>query len=363
MLVQLKAICEQILHRPLAADDDLFAAGLNVNRALNIVRLFWLESGVELDVNTFIERRSLAAIAAMLAEGRTGPDGKAILLRAGEGTPLFAYAGGVSVFLEIRELIQSLDYCGPVYGLRLTPFERSPNEAATVDDEVRESVATVKSIQPEGPYRLLGYSFGGVLALEVARALEAGGDEVAFCGMIDTPQNDHVWPFRLWADLMVRRGVRRLKLACRRLVDPQSRSPVAVASCAAVPQDALARLSRPGRGRPALFRFRSPRHPEYPYFAPQWSGGNTPVYTQRACELLRLKGLFRPSVYGGRVAFFVAAQGSPVDCDPHAVWQPYLPNAEWVRMKGNHLSIVVGRNARLLAGEISRRLSAGQAAP
>ena len=85
MLEQLKTACEQILRRPIAPDDDLFAAGLNVNRALNIVRLFWLETGVELDVNTFIERRSLNDIASMLGEGHTGPTGKAILLRGGEG--------------------------------------------------------------------------------------------------------------------------------------------------------------------------------------------------------------------------------------------------------------------------------------
>lgn len=361
MLEQLKAICEQILRRPLAADDDLFAAGLNVNRALNIVRLFWLESGVELDVNTFIERRSLSEIASMLAEGRSGPEDKAILLQAGKGAPLFAYAGGVSVFLEIRELVQSLDYCGPVYGLRMTPFERPPGDAATVDDEVREAVAVIKSIQPEGPYRLLGYSFGGVLALEVARALESAGDEVAFCGMIDTPQNDHAWPFHLWADLMMRRGLRKLKLAFRRLVVP--RSHMGAAACGDIlSKDALRRLSEAGRGRHLFFRFRSPQHPNYPYFAPQWVGGNTPVYTQRGRELLRLKGLFRPRPYQGRVTFFIAAQGSPVDCDPEALWRPYLSNAEWIRMKGNHLSIVVGRNARLLAGEISRRIAAGQVA-
>lgn len=362
MLEQLRAICERILRRPLAADEDLFAAGLNVNRALNIVRLFWLESGVELDVNTFIERRSLTEIAAMLAQGRTGPDGKAILLRAGAGTPLFAYAGGVSVFLEIRELVQSLDYSGPVYGLRVTPFERPPGEAATADEEVCEAIAAIKALQPHGPYRLLGYSFGGVLALEVARALEAAGDEVAFCGMIDTPQNDHVWPFHLWAGLMLRRFLRRLRLVYRGLLNGRGRSHLAVTGCDLAVPDPAGRLSKQGKGRPVFFRFRNPRHPDYPYLAPQWSGGNTPVYTQRACELLRLKGLFRPSAYSGRVVFFVAIQGSPIDCDPHAVWRPYLPNAEWVHMRGNHLSIVVGRNAHRLAGEISQRLAIGKAA-
>lgn len=358
MIERLKTICEQVLHRPLKPEDDLFACGLNVNRALNIVRLFWLESGVELDVNTFIERRSVAAIGAMLAEGRTGPEGKAVLLRAGRGAPLFAYAGGVSVLLEIHDLVQSLDFDGPVYGLRISPFERDPCEAATVEDEVREAVAAIKAIQPAGPYRLLGYSFGGVLALEIARALESRGDEVAFCGLIDTPQNDHVWPLRLWAGLMYRRALRRFTTLCQTARERRSGSRT---TCGLpVPSDAFARLSRPGRGHHLFFRFRDPRHPDYPYFAPQWFGGNTPVYARRACELLRLKGLFRPKPYAGRVTFFLAQQGSPVDCDAAAVWRPYLPAAEWVPMKGSHLSILIGRNGRSLAAEISGRLAVAE---
>lgn len=356
MLEPLKTICERVLHRAIALDDDLFTAGLNVNRALNIVRLFWLESGIELDVNTFIEKRSLAAIVTMLAEGHTGPEGKALLLRAGEGEPLFTYAGGVNVFLELHDVVQSLAFDGPVYGLRLTSCEGERKEPARVEDEVRESICAIRAIQPHGPYRLLGYSFGGVVALEVARALEQSGEKVAFCGMVDTPQNDHAWPLRLWAGLMCRRAMRRLRSIGQRFA--RGRKPAAAPKATVIPPEAIARLSAPSKGRHIFFRFRDPHHPEYPYFAPQWIGGHAPAYAQLGSEILRLKGLFRPKAYAGRVVFFLAAQGSPVDCDARTIWSPYLPGAEWVPMKGSHLSILVGRNGKMLASEISARLAA-----
>ena len=43
----------------------------------------------------------------------------------------------------------------------------------------------IKSVQPQGPYRLLGYSFGGTLALEMARQLRANGEHVALLAMLD----------------------------------------------------------------------------------------------------------------------------------------------------------------------------------
>ena len=46
-------------------------------------------------------------------------------------------------------------------------------------------IAEMKGIQPEGPYRVAGYSFGGVVAYEMARQLEAGGETVAFLGLLD----------------------------------------------------------------------------------------------------------------------------------------------------------------------------------
>jgi surfactin synthase thioesterase subunit len=45
----------------------------------------------------------------------------------------------------------------------------------------------VKRTQPKGPYALTGYSLGTTVAFELAKRLEANGDEVAFCAAMDSP--------------------------------------------------------------------------------------------------------------------------------------------------------------------------------
>ena len=55
-----------------------------------------------------------------------------------------------------------------------------------VDDWVDHALAVLDGLPVEPPYRLIGWSFGGVVAVEAARRLIAAGTPVAFVGMIDT---------------------------------------------------------------------------------------------------------------------------------------------------------------------------------
>jgi thioesterase domain-containing protein len=60
-----------------------------------------------------------------------------------------------------------------------------------------EYLTAVRNQQPQGPYFLCGYSFGGLVAFEVARRLTRDGTEVAFVGLLATlPPGHHV--LRLW---------------------------------------------------------------------------------------------------------------------------------------------------------------------
>src|SRR5205807_2348670 len=56
-----------------------------------------------------------------------------------------------------------------------------------VDDLVDGLVRRVRQAQPEGPYAIAGFSFGGVLAYELAGRLGADGDRVTWLGILDAP--------------------------------------------------------------------------------------------------------------------------------------------------------------------------------
>lgn len=351
MIDQLNGICQHALRRQISADDDLIAVGLNANRALNIIKAFYLATGVELDVNIFYSHRSVREITAALINGQSPDPGKIVTLRDGDITrPLFLYAGGVSCFLEMQDMIEALGFSGIIYGIRLTDFHQPPDNPADISQEVAASLAAVKAVAAHGPYRLAGYSFGGVFALNLARRLSTEGDDIGLLVMIDSPQNDHSWSWCQWAGLMRR----TLKRQIRQRVTGKTTNKDVSPSVAAIP---LLNDSPPRRGHQLAFRFRNPKNPDYPIYAPQWAGGYTPRYDRAARQLLQMKGLFRPRIYKGKVVFIHSQSGSPIDCDARTIWKAYLPNAEWVLAAGTHQSMMVGRNARAIAAMLDERLT------
>jgi pimeloyl-ACP methyl ester carboxylesterase len=54
-----------------------------------------------------------------------------------------------------------------------------------LEDMAAHYIQEIRKVQPHGPYRLLGYSFGGTVALEMAHQLRAAGEIVAPIGMLD----------------------------------------------------------------------------------------------------------------------------------------------------------------------------------
>lgn len=350
MMDQLNGICQHAMRRQIPPDTDLIAVGLNANRALNIIKAFYLATGVELDVNIFYSHRSVRAIATAVMSGQPLDPGKIVRLRDGDATqPLFLYAGGVSCFLEMQDMIESLNFPGMIYGIRLTDFDQSPDNPPDISQEVLASFAAVKSIAPHGPYRLAGYSFGGIFALELARQLIAQGYEIGLLAMIDSPQNDHSWSWRQWTGLMRRTVMRQIRQRLTTKATARERPSEAA-------NQSLYNGSPPRRGHQIALRFRNPKNPDYPLYAPQWAGGYTPFYDKAARQLLQMKGLFRPKIYKDKVVFIHSTGGSPLDCDASAIWKAYLPKAEWVLAAGTHQSMMVGRNARAIAAILDERL-------
>jgi thioesterase domain-containing protein len=205
--------------------------------------------------------------------------------------------------------------------------------------------------QPSGPYRIVGYSIGGITALEVARRIRAEGVDV-FLALIDTPQNDHSWPFSVWLSFLTRRLVITVLRMLRRMVR-QRRSPARLPARA---RPTIPSPHPPRRGTQFGYRFRNPAAPDYPQHSPYWFGEATPNYRRVGENVCRMKGFYKPSRYEGKVLFFASKRGDPLACDPEQVWPKYLPNAEWIRVPGDHVSTMFGRYAAKLAAEISARL-------
>jgi thioesterase domain-containing protein len=73
----------------------------------------------------------------------------------------------------------------PVYGLQSPALDGAGEVPASLGELAAASVAHIRALQPSGPYHLLGYSFGGRLAHEIAVQLQAAGQQVAALVIMD----------------------------------------------------------------------------------------------------------------------------------------------------------------------------------
>lgn len=103
------------------------------------------------------------------------------------GPPLVAIHGVENIFAG---LVPHLPPDRPVVVLttragfdgRVPPY--SP--CRTVEDMAEHYLDELRKIQPVGPYHLLGFCLGGLIAFEIARRLDDAGEEVAFVGLINS---------------------------------------------------------------------------------------------------------------------------------------------------------------------------------
>ena len=99
----------------------------------------------------------------------------------GDAPPLFL----VGAF-HFRLLAHQLGRRRPIYGLVGRNLDEAKSYMGRVEEMATGYVQDIRSVQPQGPYRLCGFCFGGLVAYEMAQQLHAHGDEVTFLAMLDT---------------------------------------------------------------------------------------------------------------------------------------------------------------------------------
>ncbi|MGE3536498.1 MAG: amino acid adenylation domain-containing protein [Candidatus Tectimicrobiota bacterium] len=167
--------------------DNFFALGGHSLLAMQLLGRLQERLGYPVALHTLLQHPTLAGLASALAEPSSASLGDATLVPLqplGSRLPLFCLPAAGGEVLGYRLLAELLGPERPVYGLQ---------QGALTDALPRSLSALASSYstamrqqQPSGPYGLLGWSFGGVLALAVAHCLEQQGQQVAFVGLLDT---------------------------------------------------------------------------------------------------------------------------------------------------------------------------------
>jgi len=172
----------EVLRAPTAGiDDDFFALGGDSIRAAELVERLARDTGKSLSAATLVEAPTARALASAFASARPRPV-DVVRLRDGSGPPsLWCIPGMLGDPLWFRPLIAPVEAHQRVDGLSLVRLEGD-----TIAGAARQCVDAILASQPDGPYLLLGYSVGGLIAVEAARELQERGRVVAFTAVIDT---------------------------------------------------------------------------------------------------------------------------------------------------------------------------------
>ncbi|MDT0543515.1 non-ribosomal peptide synthetase [Streptomyces lonegramiae] len=176
----LAEILADLLHLPeVGIHDSMFDLGGTSLTAMRLIATLEQRFGTVIPLSEFIAAPTVAAMATRLRSGATAParlDPIVPLNPAGSRTPLFLVhpmGGNVLCFLPFA---RHLDPEQPLYALQATGADPGTEPLNTIADMARSYLTAVRRIQPEGPYKISGYSFGGFVAFEMACQLRAAGE-------------------------------------------------------------------------------------------------------------------------------------------------------------------------------------------
>ncbi|RFU22395.1 acetoacetate--CoA ligase [Geodermatophilus marinus] len=308
----------EVLGGPVPDDADFFDAGGTSRQTMTLMRRLRMELHRPLLLGDFLVDPSVSGVIRALSAGATAQSACEALRRGDPAVPplflVHGYLGDVDIY---RTMVDALRTPASVYGLTSDP-RIAAREGVTIEDIATPLVAAVQQTAPEGDVRLAGYSFGGLVAYEMARRLTAAGREVTFLGLIDTePPFGHL--------------------------TRTSRTMRTVAWWIALVVPGMVEDTVRGVLRRRLGRGSSPVDEERETFAAAY----------------RVFNAYRLRPYAGRVTYFRARFRVPVIANLLFVWRRVAPDLRVVSIPGSHHVLLSGEHTP----ELAARLDAALAAP
>ncbi|MDX3378615.1 amino acid adenylation domain-containing protein [Streptomyces sp. ME02-6991-2A] len=190
---QLCSIFAEVLGLPAAGvEDNFFDLGGHSLLAVRLAGRIKSAFGIEVSIGTVFQAPTPAALDSALDVSRE-EDPLDVLLplrpaRPGDRSPVHCVhpAGGLSWCYA--GLIRHLPADVPIYGLQAQGVgEATADEPlpTTLEELAAHYASRIREVQPEGPYRLLGWSTGGIIAHAIAAVLQEAGHEVELLAILD----------------------------------------------------------------------------------------------------------------------------------------------------------------------------------
>jgi len=201
----------------LSTGERLVDLGLDSLMAIEFLSLLQSSLGVSLSSALLFEYPTVEALVDYLSKDfvtseevnsvslTQGKDSQAVLPGANQGnssqhhstiiaiqtqgtkTPLFCVSGILGSVFDFYGLARYLGADQPFYGLRSLGLVTGEQPLTVMTEIADHHIQAIQKIQPQGPYKLAGHSFGGKVAFEMARQLQDQGQAVSFLAIMDIP--------------------------------------------------------------------------------------------------------------------------------------------------------------------------------
>jgi amino acid adenylation domain-containing protein len=279
-------------------DDSFFDLGGHSLLAARLVGRIRAVLGAEIDLRTFFDTPT---VAGLLGADRSVSQSLNVLLRLGsEGAeaPLFCVHPALGMSWCYSGLVRHVAPERTVYGLQTRGLLENGRLPGSVAEMAEDYLAEIRSVQPHGPYHLLGWSFGGLVAHAIATRLRDEGEQVALLALMDAyPLAGLLSGPATWPEVLA----------------------VLLAKPTAAVQTSLGEL--PAASAPddvaAVVREHNP------VLAPL-AVHQVTALTGAVANHLAIARRFVPARFDGDVVYFRAANGKPMGAPTVDLWQRYV---------------------------------------
>ncbi len=188
--LQLAQMWEQLLGiEPISVTDNFFEVGGDSLLAVRLFTQIEQKFGQKLSLATLLEAPTVEQLARALNQvGEPGSSWSSLvpIQAGGSKPPFFCVHGQGANVLVFKDLAQHLGLEQPVYGLQARGLDGKNAPLSRIQDMAAYYIQEIRTVQPQGPYFLAGYSSGGLIAFEMAQQLHRQGEKVAFLAVFDT---------------------------------------------------------------------------------------------------------------------------------------------------------------------------------
>jgi len=221
-------------------DDDFFELGGDSLMALSLFLNIEDATGHTLPMTAIYDASTIGKLTdRLLSSKSSGRSTCLVELRPAKsrqsGPPLFLLHGMGGSVMILRDLARRIGGTRAVWGIEAQGMDGVAPAFDRVEDMAKAHIADLRTVAPNGPYLLAGYSFGGLVAFEMARQLVHAGEEVALLALLDTFPHPSTWRLASRVSAFARQaGIYTSPklwagLAKRHFDKLQSRSPLAAA--------------------------------------------------------------------------------------------------------------------------------------